>query len=196
MIGKAGLGTPHMDGNTRLCTATAARALHRDVRLRRPARLVRPTSTSTDAILLVGHNIASQQTVLWMRILDRLGGPNPPKLVVIDPRRTDDGQGGRRPPRPAARDERRRAERAAEPDDRGRAGSTAQFIDAHTVGFEKLRDDGRAVDRPSASRRSPASRPRELRAAAEILGTTRRARLDGASRASTSRTRRPPRPSR
>ena len=27
MIGKAGLGTPHMDGNTRLCTATAAAAL-------------------------------------------------------------------------------------------------------------------------------------------------------------------------
>ena len=27
VIGKAGLGTPHMDGNTRLCTATAAAAL-------------------------------------------------------------------------------------------------------------------------------------------------------------------------
>ena len=27
VIGKAGIGTPHMDGNTRLCTATAAEAL-------------------------------------------------------------------------------------------------------------------------------------------------------------------------
>ncbi len=27
ILGKAGLGTPHRDGNTRLCTATAARAL-------------------------------------------------------------------------------------------------------------------------------------------------------------------------
>jgi anaerobic selenocysteine-containing dehydrogenase len=27
VIGKAGLGTPHMDGNTRLCTATSAAAL-------------------------------------------------------------------------------------------------------------------------------------------------------------------------
>jgi hypothetical protein len=27
LIGKAGLGTPHMDGNTRLCTATSASAL-------------------------------------------------------------------------------------------------------------------------------------------------------------------------
>jgi anaerobic selenocysteine-containing dehydrogenase len=32
VIGKAGLGTPHMDGNTRLCTATAAAALKEDVR--------------------------------------------------------------------------------------------------------------------------------------------------------------------
>src|SRR5204863_123009 len=33
-------------------------------------------------------NVASQQTVLWMRILDRLAGPNPPKIIVIDPRNT------------------------------------------------------------------------------------------------------------
>lgn len=26
IIGTAGIGTPHMDGNTRLCTATAAEA--------------------------------------------------------------------------------------------------------------------------------------------------------------------------
>jgi anaerobic selenocysteine-containing dehydrogenase len=38
--------------------------------------------------MLVGHNVASQETVLWMRILDRLVGSNPPKIVVIDPRVT------------------------------------------------------------------------------------------------------------
>ena len=32
VIGKAGISTPHMDGNTRLCTATAAAALG-DLRL-------------------------------------------------------------------------------------------------------------------------------------------------------------------
>ena len=41
IIGKAGLGTPHMDGNTRLCTATAAAGPDGDVRDRRPARLLR-----------------------------------------------------------------------------------------------------------------------------------------------------------
>lgn len=87
MIGKAGLGTPHMDGNTRLCTATAAAALK--VSFGSDGQPGSYTDLDvTDAIMLVGHNMASQQTVLWSRILDRLEGPNPPKLVVIDPRET------------------------------------------------------------------------------------------------------------
>jgi anaerobic selenocysteine-containing dehydrogenase len=87
MVGKAGLGTPHMDGNTRLCTATAAAALKVSFGSDGQPGSYTDLDT-TDAILHVGHNIASQQTVLWARILDRLEGPNPPKLVVIDPRKT------------------------------------------------------------------------------------------------------------
>jgi anaerobic selenocysteine-containing dehydrogenase len=87
VIGKAGLGTPHMDGNTRLCTATAAEALKETF-----GTDGQPGSYAdvdhADAICLYGHNVAETQTVLWMRILDRLEGPNPPKLVVVDPRPT------------------------------------------------------------------------------------------------------------
>jgi ferredoxin-nitrate reductase len=87
MIGKAGLGTPHMDGNTRLCTATAAAALKETF-----GSDGRPGSyfdiDETDCIVHVGHNISSTDTVLWMRVLDRRRGPNPPKLIVIDPRET------------------------------------------------------------------------------------------------------------
>lgn len=32
--------------------------------------------------------MAETQSVLWMRILDRLDGPNPPKLICVDPRPT------------------------------------------------------------------------------------------------------------
>lgn len=87
VVGKAGLGTPHMDGNTRLCTATSAAALKASFGTDGQPGSYSDIDT-TDCILHVGHNIASQQTVLWMRILDRLAGPNPPKLVVIDPRET------------------------------------------------------------------------------------------------------------
>src|SRR4051812_6416400 len=41
-----------------------------------------------DAIALFGHNVAETQTVLWMRILDRLAGPSPPALLCVDPRLT------------------------------------------------------------------------------------------------------------
>jgi anaerobic selenocysteine-containing dehydrogenase len=87
VIGKAGIGTPHMDGNTRLCTATAGAALketfgsdgqpacHADIDL-------------CDTMFLFGHNMAATQTVMWSRVLDRLAGPDRPKLVVVDPRRT------------------------------------------------------------------------------------------------------------
>jgi len=87
IVGKAGLGTPHMDGNTRLCTATAAAALKVSFGSDGQPGSYTDLDT-TEAVLLVGHNMASQQTVLWARILDRLAGPNPPKLVVIDPRLT------------------------------------------------------------------------------------------------------------
>jgi ferredoxin-nitrate reductase len=91
VIGKAGLGTPHMDGNTRLCTATAAEALKETF-----GTDGQPGSYAdvdhADAICLYGHNVAETQTVLWMRMLDRLEGPQPPKLVVVDPRPTPAAQ--------------------------------------------------------------------------------------------------------
>src|SRR6476620_1764839 len=87
VLGKAGLSTPHMDGNTRLCTATAGAALKMSFGTDGQPSAYTDLDT-TETILHCGHNIASQQTVLWTRILDRLEGPNPPKLIVIDPRDT------------------------------------------------------------------------------------------------------------
>jgi ferredoxin-nitrate reductase len=88
MMGDVGVGTPHMDGNTRLCTATASMALMESFGTDGP-----PGSYTdfdlTSTIMMVGHNMANTQTVLWARILDRLKGPNPPTLIVVDPRRTD-----------------------------------------------------------------------------------------------------------
>ena len=88
VLGKAGIGTPHMDGNTRLCTATAGAALKASFGTDGQPGSYTDFDT-TDAVLHVGHNIASQQTVLWSRLLDRRAAPNRPKLIVIDPRRTE-----------------------------------------------------------------------------------------------------------
>ena len=63
VIGKAGIGTPHMDGNTRLCTATAAACFGETF-----GSDGQPGSytdiDSCDALFLFGHNVAETQTVL------------------------------------------------------------------------------------------------------------------------------------
>jgi anaerobic selenocysteine-containing dehydrogenase len=87
VIGKAGLGTPHMDGNTRLCTATAGASLKESF-----GSDGQPASYADidhcDAIALFGHNVSATQDVLWSRMLDRRRGPNPPRMLCVDPRRT------------------------------------------------------------------------------------------------------------
>src|SRR5918997_1558436 len=63
VIGKAGIGTPHMDGNTRLCTATAAAAMKESFGVD-----AQPGSYADvdhcDALALWGHNVAETQCVL------------------------------------------------------------------------------------------------------------------------------------
>lgn len=169
VIGKAGLGTPHMDGNTRLCTATSAAALKLSFGTDGQPGSYTDLDT-TDAILHVGHNIASQQTVLWMRILDRRRGPNPPKLVVIDPRKTFTAKEADVHLAPLVGTnvalmngllnliiEARQIDR--------------EYIDAHTVGFKTLQETVRkwSPERVEAVTRVPAE---QLRAAAQILGST------------------------
>ncbi len=87
MIARAGIGTPHLDGNTRLCTATAEWALIESF-----GADGNPGSyadiEACDGLFLVGHNVAETQTVMWARMLDRLHGPDRPRLVVVDPRQT------------------------------------------------------------------------------------------------------------
>jgi len=170
VLGKAGLGTPHMDGNTRLCTATAAAALKVSF-----GSDGQPGSYSdidtTDCVLHFGHNIASQQTVLWMRILDRIAGPNPPKVIVIDPRETYTAQKAtvHLAPKPGTNI----------PVMNGllnliiEAGHINKaYIDAHTVGFEELKKivSKWPPERVETVSGVPAAK---LRQAAQILGTTK-----------------------
>jgi anaerobic selenocysteine-containing dehydrogenase len=87
VITHGAIGTPHVDGNTRMCTATAAAALKETFGCDgQPASY--SDVESCDTIFHVGHNVAETETVLWMRVLDRLEGPDPPRLVVVDPRPT------------------------------------------------------------------------------------------------------------
>jgi anaerobic selenocysteine-containing dehydrogenase len=95
VIGKAGIGTPHMDGNTRLCTATAAAALKESFGCDgQPGSYA--DVEECDAVFLYGHNMAETQTVLWSRLLDRTHGSDPPVVVCVDPRSTRVAEEARR----------------------------------------------------------------------------------------------------
>ncbi|MCV7198482.1 molybdopterin oxidoreductase family protein [Mycobacterium angelicum] len=87
VIAHGAIGTNHVDGNTRLCTATAAEALKETF-----GSDGQPGSYTdvdhADVIALFGHNVAETQAVLWMRMLDRLAGDRPPAIVCVDPRLT------------------------------------------------------------------------------------------------------------
>jgi anaerobic selenocysteine-containing dehydrogenase len=171
LIGKGGLGTPHMDGNTRLCTATAAAALRESFGSDGQPGSYEDIDVA-DAFFIMGHNVASQQTVLWTRMLDRLSGANPPQLLVVDPRTTETARHAtvHLAPRLAANvpilngimhlmvrhgwiDER--------------------YIDAHTVGFTKLEETVSHWPPERVSQLADVPQ-KDLEAAAEIVGTAPR----------------------
>jgi ferredoxin-nitrate reductase len=168
VMAHGGLGTKHVDGNTRLCTATASFALRETFGNDGNPASVTDYDTA-DCIAHFGQNVAANQTVAWMRILDRRRGTNPPKLVVVDPRRTDTAK---------------EADVHLAP----RLGTNVavmngllnlviangqidrKFVDRHTVGFERLREVVAKYppERVEAITGIPAGR---LREAAQLLGS-------------------------
>ncbi len=166
-IAHAGLGTNHLDGNTRLCTATASAALRETFGIDgQPASYT--DVDVADCLFLVGTDPAETKTVFWMRVLDRLAGARPPKLVVIDPRRTATA-------------------RAANVHLAPRAGTNVavlngllhllvraghvdgKFVEQHTLGFERLEAVVRNYP-PERVAEITGIPPQRLRAAARVLG--------------------------
>ena len=169
LLADCGLQTPHVDGSTRLCTSTAAVALIESFGTDGNPGSFTDFDT-TDAFFIFGHNMAETQTVLWARVLDRLAGPNRPRLVVVDPRHTATA-------------------READVHLATRAGSNLplmlgllhlvvkngqlanEFIEQHTVGFASLQA---AVEQWTPRRTAEATglAQAQLEAAADILGHT------------------------
>ena len=171
LIAHGGIGTNHVDGNTRLCTATAAEALKESF-----GSDGQPGSYTdidhADVICLYGHNMAETQTVLWTRILDRLAGPNPPAIVCVDPRRTPvaDRATVHLAPRPGTNVMLMNA-LLRELLDHGWVDH--DYVDAHAVGFaelEKVLQDY-TVERAAEVCGVPAD---DLREAARLIGTAER----------------------
>ena len=171
LIGHGGIGTNHLDGNTRLCTATAAAALKESF-----ACDGQPGSYTdvdhADVIALYGHNMAETQTVLWTRILDRLAGPNPPRVLCVDPRRTPVAAAAtiHLAPRPGTNVALMNALLheiiANDWIDR-------EYVDRHTVGYDELEKQVADCDPEWAAAICDVA-PGDIRDAARLLGTAER----------------------
>ncbi|MFI9570909.1 molybdopterin oxidoreductase family protein [Microbispora rosea] len=87
VVGKAGIGTPHMDGDTRWGAAAAAAALAASF-----GTDGQPGSYTDvdhcDALALWGHDCAVTHPVLWDRMLDRRLGSRPPAMIAVGPEGT------------------------------------------------------------------------------------------------------------
>ncbi|MGY1746574.1 molybdopterin oxidoreductase family protein [Blastococcus sp. SYSU D00695] len=171
LIAHGGIGTNHVDGNTRLCTATAAAALKETF-----ACDGQPGSytdvDSADVICLYGHNMAETQTVLWTRILDRLAGPNPPQVVCVDPRETPVARAAtvHLAPRPGTNV---MLMNALLHEIIGNGWIDREYIEAHTVGFDELAE--RVQDYPPEVAAEVCDVPAaDIRAAARIIGHAER----------------------
>ena len=169
-----------MDGNTRLCTATAAAALKESFGSDgQPGSLHRHRPLRRD--LPVGHNMAETQTVLWTRILDRLARPGPAAV------RRASTRARRRSPREADVHLAPRAGHEPGADERPAPRAASRngwidddYVDAHTVGFDELRRRVEPYTPERVARDLRRRRPTTSRAAARIFGTSRAAGLDRA----------------
>ncbi|HEY7793365.1 MAG TPA: molybdopterin-dependent oxidoreductase, partial [Gaiellaceae bacterium] len=171
VLARGGIGTNHLDGNTRLCTATAGQALKETFGCDGQPATVKDVD-HCDTILHVGINTAATQTVLWMHELDRSHGPTPPRSIVIDPRRTESAKAADvhlaiRPGTNVAVLN-GLAQQLLEHGWVDRA-----FVDLHTIGFDALEQTVASYtpERVAEICRVPAD---DVRRAAEILGEAER----------------------
>ena len=85
-IWRGGLGSSNIDGNTRLCTASAATALTATFGSDGPVASYADVDQAK-LLVLYGHNVAETQTVLWERMLAAKRA-NGARIIVVDPRKT------------------------------------------------------------------------------------------------------------
>jgi len=83
---RGGIGSSNIDGNTRLCTASAATALTATFGADGPVASYADVDQA-QLLVLYGHNVAETQTVLWERMLAAKRA-NGGRIIVVDPRRT------------------------------------------------------------------------------------------------------------
>ncbi len=86
-LGKGAIGTSTMDSNTRLCMAAAVYGYMSTFGSDGPPGCYDDIE-NTDCLFLIGTNPAEMHPQIWRRIANARKSARAPKLIVVDPRRT------------------------------------------------------------------------------------------------------------
>lgn len=86
-LGKAAIGTRTMDSNTRLCMAAAVYGYMSTFGSDGPPGCYDDIE-NTDCMFLIGTNPADMHPQVWRRIVKARESARAPKIIVVDPRRT------------------------------------------------------------------------------------------------------------
>jgi nitrate reductase NapA len=89
---KAGIRTNNVEGNPRLCMASAVAGYMSTFGKDEPMGTYDDIDKA-DVMLIVGSNAAEAHPILWRRILQRKNADKNVKLIVMDPRRTATARG-------------------------------------------------------------------------------------------------------
>jgi assimilatory nitrate reductase catalytic subunit len=84
-LAKFGMGMLHGDGNTRQCMATSVVAYKQAFGFDAPPYTYDDLEQS-DVIVLVGSNLCIAHPILWQRVCRN---PHQPRIIVVDPRKTE-----------------------------------------------------------------------------------------------------------
>ncbi|MDA2924128.1 nitrate reductase [Acidobacteria bacterium AH-259-L09] len=84
---KAGIGTNNVEGNARLCMASAASAYISVFGKDEPMGCYQDIEAA-DCFFIAGSNMAECHPVLWERVKDRKSSRPETRIIVVDPRRT------------------------------------------------------------------------------------------------------------
>jgi assimilatory nitrate reductase catalytic subunit len=135
-LAKGLVGTNNIDTNSRLCMSSAVAGYKKTLGADAPPACYDDLDHA-QCLFIVGSNTAWAHPILFRRIEDAKAANPAMKIVVADPRRTDTVRDRRPVPAAAARHRRDAVQRHAAPD-AGEGWTDADYIAAHTSGFDAL----------------------------------------------------------
>lgn len=170
-LARFAMGIRHGDGNTRQCMATAVTAYKESFGFDAPP-FTYDDFEQSDCLVFIGANPCIGHPIMWERVLRN---PNQPEIIVVDPRRTETATAATQHLQVRPKSDLALLYAITNWLIRNEC-VDHEFVNAHTSGFDQLRDHVARLDVGSVASSSGLSEAAIVRAA-ESIGTGKRVSL-------------------